>query len=225
MRYYPVFIDLKDKICLVVGGGNVGCRKVRGLLSAEPAQIEVVDPNTPGRELQALLDFPVVYFEQRLFNPEDIQGKTLVFAATGNRSVNAAVAMACSAAGVLCNSADAPSEGTFLVPAVVQQGSVTAALSTGGGSPALARRIRQELAAWLDSRYTALSELLLRLRPLVLAMQRETGQNTVLFRKLVESPLAETLRERDRCQSEALLRTLLPQELHPHITELLHELA
>lgn len=225
MRYYPLFLDLKDKICLVVGGGGVGCRKIQGLLPAEPAQINVVDPNEPGEQLQALLDIPLVHFEQRLFNPTDIQGKTLVFAATSNRSVNAAVAMACSAEGVLCNSADAPAEGTFLVPAVVQEGSVTAALSTGGGSPALARRIRQELAVWLDSRYTALSELLLRLRPLVLAMQRETGQNTALFRKLVESPLAETLRKRDRSQSEALLRTILPQELHPHITELLHELA
>ena len=90
---------------------------------------------------------------------------------------------------------------------------------------ALARKMRRELESWLDGRFTGISELLARLRPLILALQQETRQNTTLFRNLVESPLADALRRRDRETCEALLRDLLPPQLHPYIMELLHDLA
>ena len=92
-------------------------------------------------------------------------------------------------------------------------------------SPALARKIREDLEAWLGERYTGISELLMRLRPLVLALHHETRQNTTLFRSIVDSPLSEALQRRDRQTCESLLRELLPIELHPYIMELLHDLA
>lgn len=225
MRYYPVFLDLAASRCLVVGAGSVGCRKIAGLRAAQPLEIRVLDIAPPCEELQVLLEDSRIHFEQRTFTPSDVPGCALVFAATGNRAVNAAVSTACAEQGVLCNCADAPEEGGFIVPAHVEKGTLVVALSTAGASPALSRKIREELDVWLDGRFEGISELLSRLRPLVLALRRETGQNTALFRNLVHSPLADALRCRDRIRSEEQLRLLLPQELHPHIMELLHDLA
>ena len=87
------------------------------------------------------------------------------------------------------------------------------------------RKIREDLETWLGERYTGISELLMRLRPLVLALHHETRQNTTLFRSIVDSPLSEALQRRDRQTCESLLRELLPIELHPYIMELLHDLA
>lgn len=225
MRYYPVFLDLQGRRCLVVGGGAVGCRKIASLLENNLASVRVLDVAAPSPVLQALLEDERLTYERRSFLPQDVEGCSLVFAATGNPAVNREVAEACAARGILCNCADAPDVGSFIVPAHVEQGSVTLAVSTQGGSPALSRRIRKELEAWLGDRFTGLSELMGRLRPLVLALQQETRQNTSLFRNLVESPLADALQRRDRAACEALLKDLLPPQLHPHIMELLHDLA
>ena len=135
----------------------------------------------------------------------------MVFAATSNRQTNDAVARACTERGILCNCADAPKDSSFIVPALVEQGNIAIALSTGGASPALARKIREDLETWL--------------RPLVLALHHETRQNTTLFRSIVDSPLSEALQRRDRQTCESLLGELLPIELHPYIMELLHDLA
>ncbi len=225
MRYYPVFLDLSGKRCLVVGAGEVGCRKLSSLLETPVGLLDVVDPAKPSPALQALLEDSRIVHHPRHFVPSDIEGCTLVFAATSSRQANAEVVRICTEKGIACNCADAPRDSSFIVPALVEQGNIAIALSTGGGSPALARKIRRELADWIGNRYSGISELLARLRPLVLALHRETNQNTTLFRNLVDSPLAEALQRRERQTCEALLRELLPRELHPHIMELLHDLA
>ena len=218
MHYYPVFLELSGKSCLVVGAGAVGCRKIASLLECPIERLHVIDLAEPDTNLQVLLEDKRVSFTKRPFTPSDVEGCALVFAATSNRQTNDAVARACAERGILCNCADAPKDSSFIVPALVEQGNIAIALSTGGASPALARKIRGE-------RYTGISELLMRLRPLVLALHHETRQNTTLFRSIVDSPLSEALQRRDRQTCESLLRELLPIELHPYIMELLHDLA
>ena len=225
MHYYPVFMELSGKSCLVVGAGAVGCRKIASLLECPIERLRVVDLAEPDTNLQVLLEDKRVSFTKRSFTPSDVEGCALVFAATSSRQTNDAVARACAERGILCNCADAPKDSSFIVPALVEQGNIAIALSTGGASPALARKIREDLEAWLGERYTGISELLMRLRPLVLALHHETRQNTTLFRSIVDSPLSEALQRRDRQTCESLLRELLPIELHPYIMELLHDLA
>lgn len=224
MRPYPLFINLENSRCLVVGAGSVGRRKLAGLLPCQPAAILVVDTSPPDEELVQLLAQPFVRFEQRSFLPDDIAGCRLVFAATGSRLVNAFIAETCQENGVLCNVIDAPQTGTFIVPAHFSSGDMLVALSTGGQSPALARRIRMELEEWFGNRYTSFVILMGRIRPLVLALGNDTGQNTTLFRSLVMSALPDAFASKDYARSERLLRELLPVELHPHIVELLHGL-
>lgn len=227
--WYPLFLDLSASRCLVVGAGRVGCRKIDALLRGGVGEILVLDTAWPAMQetwtagLQQAMTAGRVVFCQRQFRAQDVNGCALVFAATGDRKVNAAVTAAARERGIPCNSADAPYAGDFMTPARVDAGDICLALCTGGESPALSARIRREVAAWLGERYDGLCRLMGCLRPLVLALGHDSEHNGELFRRIVQSPLAECLAQRDREASERLLRELLPQELHPNIAELLDE--
>lgn len=229
MRYYPTFLDMRGKRCLIVGIGDVGRRKLASLLAADPEEVLVLDTfhrdGITDQELKDLLSHPAVTYQDRPFTASDVQGRALVFACTGSRTVNESVALACRNHSVLCNVIDAPEEGDFIVPAHFESGELIVALSTGGNSPALARRIRMELQEFVGNRFSGIVVLMGRLRPLVLARGEETGQNTKLFRTIAGSGLMDALQSKDRTGAETILTELLPQELHPHIGELLHELV
>ncbi|WP_300882852.1 bifunctional precorrin-2 dehydrogenase/sirohydrochlorin ferrochelatase [uncultured Desulfovibrio sp.] len=206
---YPLFLSLEGRRCLVAGLGDVGRRKLAGLLACGPASVLVLDT----RRAEQLSDAPA-----------DVRDRTLVFAATGNAGENARIAALCREAGILCNCASAPDLGAFSVPAVARRDGLAAALSTGGASPALARRWRHELEHWLAPR-ARMVRLMGRLRPLVLALHAETGQNTRLFRALAASPLQNWLAEGDLESCRRWLLAELPPVLHVHIAELLDDLA
>lgn len=225
----------------MVGAGAVGLRKARTLLAAGPASLLVLDITAPDAQWDELRTYPDLRLETRSFRPEDVHGRSLVFACTGNRTVNARVAEACQERGILCNVADAPQEGSFIVPATARRAhscegnahthehsdnphELMAALSTAGGSPAWAKILREELEEWLTPRLP-MTIVLARLRPLVLALGEDTGQNTSLFRTLVRSPLRQHLAERDGQACRLYLRKALPDALHPHIPELLYDLV
>lgn len=220
---YPIFISLSGIRCLVVGLGQVGQRKLSGLLACDPASVLVLDLAEPVAEAAALLNDPRVRFERRSCTQADLQGCALVFAATGSAAENSRIAALCAGAGILCNSASNPDEGCFQVPAVARRTPLAAALSTGGASPALARRWKGELERWLEPR-SRMAALMGRLRPLVLALGEDTGQNTRLFRKLADSSLQQWLEENDLENCRCCLQAELPPALHAHIAELLHDL-
>ena len=220
MPYYPLFLDLSRRDILVVGAGEVGRRKIASLLEAGPRSLCVVDP----APLPDLPRHPCLRHVQSGFEPGQVSGKFLVFAATRLPEVNAMVAAVCEASGILCNIADAPEKSDFFVPALARSGDIALAISTGGASPALARRIRADLESWLGNRYTALVIFLGRLRPFVLALGLPGAQNAALFRALVNSSLAEQLRAGDHRAAGDLLEQLLPPALRHHIGELLHDL-
>lgn len=230
-KMYPLFLDLSACRCLVVGAGRVGCRKVEGLLRGGATNIVVLDTDLPfleeewARPLRDGIEKGFVLFRQHAFTVKDLDGCFLVFATTSDRQCNAAVIAACRERGILCNSADAPYAGNCMVPARVDAGDICLALSTGGESPALAACLRKELEIWIGDRYTALCQLLGRLRPLILARGHHPDQNADLFRRVVHSSLAELLSQHDYVQSEMILREILPADLHPYIMELLHESA
>lgn len=226
MRYYPLFLDLRGARCLVVGAGRVGRRKLAGLLEADPAEVLVLDPGEPAAEALALFAHPAVRYERRAFDAADAAGRRLVFAATPVRDVNALVTACCREQGILCSVADAPDEGDFIVPARVDGGPLTLAVSTGGASPALARVLREDLEKWLGRRYVRLVRLLDRLRPAVLALHLGSDADAELFRALLSmrERLAEALNASDSNRADALLREVLPPALHPILAELLHEL-
>ncbi len=137
---YPIFLDLTGSPVLVVGGGLIAFRKASGLAAAG-AQITVVAPNV--RDDLAELATRV---ELRPYKPGEAADFQLVMTATNDTAVNALVASDARAAGVWVNSADDPENCSFILPAVARQGLVTMAISTGGASPALASRLRNDIA-------------------------------------------------------------------------------
>ena len=225
MRYYPLLLDMSAAKCLLVGAGEVGCRKLTDLLSTDVESVLVLDIQQPSEKFSALLKDSRVSFECRPFEEKDVIGMRLVFSAASHGACSAAVLSACKKHGIPCNIADTPDKSDFIVPARVCRGKITAAISTQGGSPALATRLRQELETYIEQKFAALAEVLTRLRPIVLALQKDSKQNAELFRSIVYSPLGEALGRRDRQRCEALLQTLLPPQMHSHIGELLYELC
>ena len=136
---YPIFLDLSDRRCVVVGGGEVANRKARKLLQAR-ARVVVISP-----EIGAELESVAAEVHRRPYRGGDLEGAYLTFAATDSREVNAAVAREAKERGVPVNVADKPYEGDFALPSTLRRGRLQVAVSTGGASPTLARRIRGEL--------------------------------------------------------------------------------
>jgi len=225
MRHYPAFLDPARLRALVVGAGEVGLRKIGTLLDCGAAHVLALDTAPPSPELTALLTRPGLEFARRPFDPADLDGRTLAFACTGDPEVNARVAEAAQGRGVLVNVADAPERCSFIVPSTVASGALTVAFSTGGASPALARRIGAEMREHFGPQYGLFLTLMERMRPLVLALGMDTRANTELFRALVACGLLEALGRADHDAASALLQDLLPGPLAPKIGELLDGLC
>ena len=223
MRYYPLFLDLAESRCLLVGAGRVGRRKAATLLECSPASLLVLDPGMDEaafRESLAGLDCAPLVCEARAFRPEDIEGVSLVFAATPSAEVNSAIASLCRASGVLCNVAGPLEEGArgnFIVPAHVEDGPLVLALSTSGGSPALARALKEDLESWISAGYSRLVRLLEALRPRLLALGLGSDADAEIFRAICARPLRDqlmsALTEQDAARVDALLRPILPSAL------------
>jgi siroheme synthase-like protein len=148
-------LDLRGRDCLVVGGGRVALEKVQGLLDCE-ADVTVVAPEIE-EELLALPVRPVL----RPFEPADAADRFLVIAATSDRAVNIEVA----SASRLCNVADDPELCNFILPAIVRRDPILIGVSTGGASPALAQRIRDDIGDVVGPEHAELAHLLHSLRP------------------------------------------------------------
>lgn len=158
MGYYPIFLDLTDRPCVVIGGGEVGRRKVEGLLAAG-ARVTVISPALDPA-LRRLQNRGTIRHIPREYQDGDLEGFDLCMVATDDGAVNAAVAREGRARRVWVNASDDPANCDFILPSVVRKGNVTLAASTGGNSPALARRLREELEAYLDAEVAALADLL-----------------------------------------------------------------
>lgn len=145
---YPVVLtNLAGATAVVVGGGAVGERKVRGLV-AVGAAVRLVSP-AASPQLQAWADVGRIHWERRPYAPGDLAGARLAFAASDQRAVNAQVAREASELNILCNSADQPAEGSFHLPALHRGPNLTVAVSTGGAAPARAAALRDAIARWL----------------------------------------------------------------------------
>ena len=226
MRYYPMFVSLEGRACLVVGAGQVGLRKIETLADCGAASVLVVDKNPPDEALGQLLARPGLRsrlrFAQRDFEEADLDGMFLAIASTSSPAVNQRISELCRERGVLCNIVDQPEACSFIVPALVRRGDLTLAISTGGQSPALAKRIRKDLQETYGREYALFLELMGRLRPLVLGLGQETGANTEIFRNLVGSRLLEALKRGDAALARAELAAHLPSDLAPDRAPQLH---
>lgn len=204
---YPIFLELTGASCIVVGGGPVAQRKVQSLLSAG-ARVRVV-ALTASERIESLAAEKKLEWLSELYRPDHLDGARLVFAATDDAQLNARIAADARARDALANVAEPPETGDFMVPAVIRRGDVVLAVSTGGASPALAKKLRQQLEEVVGEEYGALARLMGEIR--TLAEQQIKGQNRrqQLYEEIVNSNVLDLLRagkhEEARRKCERLL--------------------
>jgi siroheme synthase-like protein len=183
-RYYMACLDLEGRSVLVVGGGPVALEKVQGLLDCA-ARVTVVAPEALP-ELRAL---PVEWLERR-YQSADLRGRFLVVAATSSTPLNRRVYADAESRGVFCNVVDVPELCSLILPAVHREGPIAVAVSTGGASPALAQRIRDDVAGLVGPRHATLAEELRALRPWAKENLPTYEARRDWFRRRVEDALA-----------------------------------
>jgi precorrin-2 dehydrogenase/sirohydrochlorin ferrochelatase len=225
MRYYPIFVNLENKQCLVVGAGEVGKRKIQSLVDSGTGSVAIIDTRPADAEMEPVLARENVSFECREFRDGDLDGKFLVIACTSSEEVNWRISNLCAERGILCNIVDQPEKCSFIVPATVKRGDLTVAISTAGRSPAMAKRIRKELQESFGDEYASLLTVMGRIRPLLLGLGMSTAENTAVLRSLVNSDLLARIKAADLDAASEILKESLPQPLHPNIPELLDGLV
>jgi len=205
VSYYPVFLDLRGRPCLVVGGGSVAHAKIVRLLRAG-AVITVVAP-TVVELIEALAARGEVTIVARPYVSADIRGFQVVVAATDDAEVNRRVASDARCAELLVNVADAPEISRFIAPAVLERGKLQIAVSTSGVSPAFATFIRDQVANVIGPEFATALTILGRVRERLRSRTMEDRRR--IQRAIAEGGLAERIRRRDHAGIDGLLRAAL----------------
>ncbi len=211
MISYPItLIHLHRARCLVVGGGKVAARKAAGLLAAE-AQVVVISP-VLCEQLELLAERGDVQVMRRGYRSGDLEGTFLVIAATDDPDVNHRVWEEAQARGVLINVVDDPEYCTFIAPAVVRQGPLTLAISTGGRCPALARHLREQFEQEFDPAYGRFVELLGELRERTVTVLPFSRRNA-FWEQIFHSDVLALTRSGEQAAARRRAEEILAQHL------------
>lgn len=196
MKYYPVFLDLKNKECAVIGGGLVAERKVELLLECG-AKIMVISPELTDK-LEKLRNLGKVFQVKRKYRFGDLEGVFLAVCATNDPDVNLRVYEEAIERNILVNVVDEPTLCNFIVPSTVRRGDLVIAISTSGSCPALAKKLRKELEKVFGSEYKEYVNLLRKLREKLMEEEPDTEKRNLILKKLVDSDLLELIKNERR---------------------------
>ena len=207
MKYYPIFLDVRNRHCLVVGGGSVGVRKTLTLLDCG-AEVTVVSPKI-SRKLTELSKKEPLIIEKRPFKFSDLKDKFLVIGATDNQELNQQIHAESERLDILCNIADQPEACNFILPSIVKKGDLVIAISTSGKSPAFAKKLRKDLEKQLGSEYAVFLELMGAIRKKLLAKDHEPEVHKPIFEELINRGLIEMIKDRREKDVNLLLLEVL----------------
>src|SRR5580704_17938596 len=197
MSLFPMFVKLRDRLCLVVGGGQIAESKIPGLLAAE-AKVRVIAPEVT-ESLAAQAREGQIEWVGKTFETQDLSGAYLVVAATSAIEVNHEIFREAEARGILCNAVDDPDYCHFYYPAVVRRGALQIAISTEGLSPALAQLLRKELEAQFGPEYEQWLERLGAARKFLRREGKDPEETKRLLHQLASAEMFEQfLREGEK---------------------------
>lgn len=199
-RHFPVFLNLDGKKILVVGAGPVAQQKIRSLLAAG-AKVRVVARDIPPGRIKN------VKYEKRVFRSSDIAAQDLVFCATDDEALNRLVGRLCRARRIWVNVADCAPLCSFIMPSVFRRGKITAAFSTGGASPAVARFVRERLEKNLGPDVDALVSILKAARGKLMRLDMERRKK-LLKRIVTEKTLFQIRKGESAAVRNKLIRIL-----------------
>jgi len=207
MTYYPVFLNLEGRLVVVFGGGVIAERKVESLLACG-AGVRVIALEATER-LTTWAGAGTVELHPRAYEPGDCRGAFVVIAATDEPDTQRHIWEEAQACGCLINTVDVPARCNFILPALVQQGDLTIAISTQGKSPAFAAWLRRVLARWIGPEYRALLEMLERLRPEIRRRVPDFDRRKRLYESVLDPIQPERVRAEEVQRVEARLREAL----------------
>jgi precorrin-2 dehydrogenase/sirohydrochlorin ferrochelatase len=208
MSFYPVLLDLTGKKVLVVGGGQVAQRKVESLLEYE-AKISIISRSL-NNILNDMVECGRITSLGAEFLPHHLDGAFLVIAATDDKGLNRRVSEEAKRRGMLVNAVDQPSDCNFIVPSVIRRGDLLVAISTSGKSPAMAKRIREQLEWQFGPEYEISLKLMGKVREAVLSCGLPQSENSRIFHAIAGSGIVEAVRAGEWNKVQALLDGLLP---------------
>jgi precorrin-2 dehydrogenase / sirohydrochlorin ferrochelatase len=211
VKYYPVYLDISKKRCVVVGGGDVAARKILRLLECG-AVVTVVSRELTTTLINMVAQGKLIQVDDN-YDEQYLAGAFLVIGATDREEVNDRIAADCRARGVMVNIVDDPGRCDFILPSLVNRGSLSIAVSTDGKSPALARKLREELSVQFGPEYEGYLELLGWLREAIIAAGRPADDNRDIFTALVNSPLHGHINAGRWQEAEQIIRALTAQEI------------
>ncbi len=193
-QLYPLFADISGRRVLLVGGGNLATEKIDALLASE-ADVVVVSPEI-SEKLQQLVDEDKVTYHKRCYETGDVDGAWLVMVAVNNDPVHREIHAECVEKSILCNVVDVTELCIFQVPAICRQGPLSIAISTSGTSPAMAKRIKNELNEQFDPAYEVFLNALKDLRPhFKQKFADDLPKRSKIFECLVNSGAMDLIRE------------------------------
>ncbi|WCK53993.1 NAD(P)-dependent oxidoreductase [Aneurinibacillus sp. Ricciae_BoGa-3] len=208
--FYPILLAVDQTKCVIIGGGEVGSRKAAALVEAGACHVVVISPQGT-QKLHIMARNGSLQWKQKKFSADDLIGAALVFAAADDPKVNMEVYCALSP-GQWINMADRPDLSTFTVPAHFRRGKLTIAVSTGGASPGLARKIKQTLERQFGDEFERYIAFLEECRADVLARVGNPGVRRRIFQRLLDERFLDSFRAGDEDKIEAMLRRILDEE-------------
>ena len=208
--FCPLHIDLKGRKGLVIGGGSVAERKVK-TLQAYGANLTVVSPelNSP---LKELTEAGEVSYINDIYRPAYLKDQFLVICATDDEEVNRLAAGHCIERGILVNSVSEPDRCTFFFPALLKKGPLTVAVSTAGSSPALSRRIKEQLDGYFGSEYEEYLSYLGQIRPRIIARVTDKAARRELFEYLAGDGFFAEFKAKSRPEIDRLVEEILVEK-------------
>jgi precorrin-2 dehydrogenase len=207
MKYYPVYLDIKNRRCLVVGGGSVGTRKVLTLLECG-ANATVVS-TVATEKLKELSNKGLIKLKERSFQASDLDDQFLVIGATDNQKLNFDIHAEAERRGLLCNIADRPEVCNFILPSIVDRGDLIIAISTSGKSPAFAKKLRKHLETQFGNEYGEFLNLMGAIRKKLLSQDHEPEAHKHIFEQLIDGDLIQMIKGGDTDRINSLLFEVL----------------
>jgi precorrin-2 dehydrogenase/sirohydrochlorin ferrochelatase len=211
MQYYPIYLNVENRRCVVVGGGDVAERKVQRLLECGARVVVIGRTLTPA--LEVMIKDGLIDWIEGDYDEAHLQDACLVIGATDREAVNARISEDTRGKGVLVNIVDDPEKCDFILPSLFQRGDLTVAISTGGKSPALAKKMREELEGLYGPEYLIFLNLLGAIREKIKARGTSPDDNKRLFEALVNSDILQHIRENNWDRINMLVLDLTGEDI------------
>ena len=211
--YYPVYIQLRDQPCVVIGGGKIAEGKVDGLLACE-AKVTVISPELTAR-LGALAEQKQITHIRRIYQPGDLAGAFMVICATDQPEINHQVWQEATANHQLVNVVDDTPRCNFIAPSILRKGDLTIAISTSGKAPALAVRLKERLQHEIGPEYEKFLELAGELREPLARNVPDFETRKALWYELVDSEILDVLARGDETSAREIISRVVGFDFAP----------